>query len=156
MVAVLLALAAYYLVPISGSTVEPTTLVRAGATVAVLGLAVWSVGREVLRAARSRDPGARLGRLLVALVGGVLVFALVDHTVAHAGEGQFVGLETRTDALYFSLATLTTVGFGDVHAAGQLARLVVSTQMIFNVVVLATAAQILWQGLARRRKGEER
>jgi voltage-gated potassium channel len=148
--AVVLVVAAYYLVPVTEAAATSATLVRAGASFAVLGLAVWSVGREVMQAARRGDAGARLGRLLIALVVGVLVFALADYSVARSGDGQFVGLETRTDALYFALATLGTVGFGDVHAAGQLARVVVSLQMVFDVAVLATAAQVLWHGLTDR------
>jgi hypothetical protein len=144
-VVVALLVGAYYLVPVAGPATAGTA-VRSAVTVVVLGVAAWFVGREVLRSARSASPADRLGRLLLALVVGVLVFALADYVVARTGEGQFVGLETRTDALYFSLTTLGTVGFGDVHAAGQLARVIVSLQMIFDFAVLATAAQILWRG----------
>jgi len=41
------------------------------------------------------------------------------------------------------MATLTTVGYGDVHAAGQVARVVVTCQLVFNVVVIATGASVL-------------
>ena len=50
---------------------------------------------------------------------------------------QVSGLETRTDALYFTLSTMTTVGYGDVHAEGQLARAMVCVLIVFNVVVVA-------------------
>lgn len=71
---------------------------------------------------------------------------------------QFVGLATKTDALYyFALTTLTMVGFGDVHAAGQLARALVIVQLLFNVVVLASAARVLSRGIAARtRTGRQR
>ena len=54
-----------------------------------------------------------------------------------------MGLETRLDGLYFALTTLATVGYGDVHAQGQFARAVVSFQLLFNVVVVTTAASVL-------------
>ncbi|MCZ2849782.1 potassium channel family protein [Modestobacter sp. VKM Ac-2978] len=147
-------MAAYYLVPVADPA-GPQTALRAGATAGVLALAVWAIGREVVRGARAAGApvGAealRVDRLLVALVLGVLVFALADHVVASGAEGQFVGLETRTDALYFALSTLCTVGFGDVHATGQLARVLVSLQMVFDVAVLASAAQVVGRGLLRR------
>ena len=63
--------------------------------------------------------------------------------VARSGPLEFVGLETKTDALYFALTTLATVGFGDVHAEGQIARVLLIAQMIFNVAVLTRAAQVL-------------
>jgi voltage-gated potassium channel len=56
---------------------------------------------------------------------------------------QLEGLSTRVDALYFTMSTLTTVGFGDVHATGQAARIMVVIQMAFNLVFVATAAAVL-------------
>ena len=38
------------------------------------------------------------------------------------------------------MTTLLTIGFGDIHAAGQAARALVLVQMVFNVVIIATAA----------------
>lgn len=146
---VALLVAAFHLVPVADPG-EPQTVLRAGATAAILGLAVWAIGREVVRGARSTAESLKVDRLLLALVLGVLVFALADHVVAAGDPGQFVGLDTRTDALYFALATLTTVGFGDVHAAGQLARVLVSLQIVFDVVVLASAAQVAGRGVLRR------
>jgi len=73
----------------------------------------------------------------------VVLLTLADYLTAVSGPGQFVGLETKTDALYFALATLTTVGYGDVHAAGQVARGVVAVQLVFNVAVIATGASVL-------------
>ena len=90
--------------------------------------------------------------MLHEIIIGIVVFALADFTVATLHDGQFVGLETRTDALYFTLATLLTVGFGDVHAAGQLARALVSIQMVFNVLMLATAGQIAWRSVTEQRR----
>lgn len=146
-----LVLVAYYLVPVREPAAETGTLLRAVGTAAVLAAAAWFVAREVLRDAHADAAAVRLDRLLVALVVGIVVSALADYLVATGGEGQIVGLRTRTDALYFALATLATVGYGDVHAAGQLARLVVSVQMLFNAAVLAAAVQIFWRVVVTRR-----
>lgn len=148
---VVMIVSAYYLVPVFEPVGEAPTVLRAGATAVALGLAAWFVARQVARGARATATAVRVDRLVLALVIGIVVFALADFTVATVGDDQFVGLETRTDALYFTLTTLLTVGFGDVHAAGQLARALVSIQMVFNVLVLATAGQILWRNLAERR-----
>ncbi|MFQ1002824.1 potassium channel family protein [Modestobacter sp. SSW1-42] len=150
--AVVLLVAAFYVVPVAEPVAEPGTLLRAGGTAVLLGAGVWFIAREVVREARVAGGGApaervQVDRLVLALVLGVLVFALADFVVATSGDGQFVGLQTRTDALYFSLATLCTVGFGDVHAAGQLARALVSLQMVFDVAVLASAIQVIGRGL---------
>jgi voltage-gated potassium channel len=83
----------------------------------------------------------------------VAFFALVDYAIAISDAGQFVGLETKTDALYFALATLTTVGYGDVHASGQVARGVVAVQLVFNVVIVATGVSVLTRQFGARVRG---
>jgi Ion channel len=66
------------------------------------------------------------------------------------GRGEFEGLATRIDALYFALTTLFTVGYGDIHPVGQLARALVSVQMVLNVGVLALAGGLVVRGVADR------
>jgi hypothetical protein len=134
--ALALVVGVYFTVPISDAT-DRGGLVQlgiAGAGVAVLtALVVWQ-----LRAAER--PGRRIDGLLLALVVGVLGFALGYASLEQHDPGQVAGLETRLDALYFTMATLLTIGYGDVHPAGQAARALAVVQMLFNVVVLATAA----------------
>ena len=71
------------------------------------------------------------------------MFALGYFLLELARPEQIVGLTTRTDALYFTLSTLTTVGFGDVYADGQIARALVSVQMVFDVVFVAAGVALL-------------
>ena len=49
---------------------------------------------------------------------------------------QFDDLATRTDALYYTVITLGTVGYGDVHAVGQFARVISMIQVAFDLVVI--------------------
>jgi voltage-gated potassium channel len=142
----------YYVVPVEPGVAGGQLAWRL--TVAVVtGLVItWLIVRQVSH--QVHDPaGASLLGLLTALVGGVMFFALADYTVAVSDPGQFVDLETKTDGLYFALATLTTVGYGDVHADGQAARIVVVVQMVFNVVVIATAATVLSRQIGARARG---
>jgi voltage-gated potassium channel len=103
---------------------------------------------QVRRFRRSRTTGnASIAVLVFALYLSVLFFAKVYDSLAVSRPGEIVGLRTKTDGLYFSFAVATSTGFGDVHAAGQLARIVVIVQMAFNVgflgVVLATVRRIM-------------
>ncbi|MFD8705260.1 potassium channel family protein [Kitasatospora sp. NPDC059648] len=74
-------------------------------------------------------------------------------------KAEFVGLETRLDALYFTVVTMATVGYGDITPAGQTARLVVVLQIGYNFVFLATAAgtasRTVRNGLEQRVRREE-
>jgi hypothetical protein len=146
-----LLISAYYAAPVLDPPQEPRFWLRAALATALLGVVVWLVVREILAGVRVQTRDVRVDRLVVAVLGGVLVFALTDLVIARSGEGQFVGLQTRTDALYFALATLTTVGYGDVHAVGQIARTLVVGQMTFNVLVLAAALRVVGDALQARR-----
>jgi voltage-gated potassium channel len=144
-----LIIALYYVVPVeSGVPGGPFALRVAGTVVAGLAITVLIV-RQVTRHVATPEE-ASLPGLLTALVGGVVFFAFVDYNVAIIGHGQFADLSTRTDALYFALATLSTVGYGDVHATGQVARAVVAAQLVFNLVVVATGATVLTRSITAR------
>jgi voltage-gated potassium channel len=149
-----LVVAVYYLVPFG----EPVTasglwarLAGTAAVLAVLALVSWRLGRHLRHEMRGPAEAVRVDVLVLAVVAGLVVFAAADLVVARLGPGQFVGLETKTDALYFALTTVTTVGYGDVHATGQLARSLVIVQMLFDAVVLAAAAHTAVLAVQSRR-----
>jgi voltage-gated potassium channel len=150
-----LVLGAYYAIPVEPGISGGQLVVRVVFTVLAAALVTWLIAHHVAR--QFDDPaGDSLTGLLNAIIGGVAVFALADYVTAIADPGQFADLRTKTDALYFALATLTTVGYGDVHAVGQVARVVVSIQLVFNVVVIATGASVLARMVgarARQRHG---
>ncbi|MGC5022607.1 potassium channel family protein [Micromonospora sp. DT47] len=149
---------AYFLVPVEPDPNGARLVLRSVATlvlvVAVVLLVTGQVRRQLTASAAAGTAEIRsLIRLVVALVAGLLTFALADHVVANTRPGQFTDMETRVDALYFSLATLTTIGYGDVHAQGQIARVVVSVQMVFSIGVIATGASIVVRQLTDRQRG---
>ncbi len=140
---------AYFTVPLTVPELGATGKLLA-AIGAVAALA-WAVVGTVRR-------GATLSRLLVLLMTVVVVFSLVFFLLAQTSPGQFEGLETRVDALYFTLTTMTTTGYGDVHAVGQGARLAVSAVFVFDMLFLAlltTAVGRSVQDLSGRRGDDE-
>jgi hypothetical protein len=139
----------YYAVPVKPGLAGAELALRVAVTVAVGLLITWLIMRQLAHHLTEPETTPVAG-LLTALVGGVAFFALADYTTAVIGPGQFVSLDTKTDALYFTLATLTTVGYGDVHAAGQVARAVVIVQLVFNVAVIATGASVLSRQIGAR------
>lgn len=118
---------AYYLMPLR---VDRSLPVRILVLVVVLGGLAVLVIRQMRRA---DDP---VGRLVVVLLVVVMTFAGGFYALAQT-PGQFVGIETRTDALYFTVVTMTTIGYGDIHASGQAARVVVMLAIVFNLVFVA-------------------
>ena len=56
---------------------------------------------------------------------------------------------TRTDALYFTVTVFTTVGFGDITATTQAARLIVTVQMILDLGVLGLGIRVFLGAVQR-------
>lgn len=77
---------------------------------------------------------------LIFLIFLALTIFAGTYYVLGSHKPEFAGLETRLDALYFTVVTMSTVGYGDITPAGQTARLVVTLQIGYNFVFLAAAA----------------
>jgi hypothetical protein len=140
-------LVAYYAFPVE---LGNTFVAGVGLLLTAAGLALlaWTMVQELrhLRVGEATRSTQALSLLLILLVmSSSLVFFLLDRV----RPGEIEGLHTRTDALYFTLATMATVGYGDVHAEGQTARALVSGLIVFNVVVVAA----LVRAQASRRTG---
>lgn len=143
---------AFFLVPVEPDPNGLRLAVRSAGTLLLVAIVALLVTGQVRRQLTAPPGGAEIRsliRLVVALVAGLLVFALADYVVANSRPGQFVGLDTRVDALYFALTTLTTVGYGDVHAQGQIARILVCVQMVFSIGVIATGVSIVVKQLTQ-------
>ena len=52
------------------------------------------------------------------------------------------GSLTRTDSLYFTVTIFATVGFGDITATSQVARVVVIAQMLLDLLVLGLVVKV--------------
>src|SRR4029079_9109004 len=73
----------------------------------------------------------------------LLLFAATYFLMAQANTGNFnVHALTRTDALYFTITVVATVGFGDISATSQVARIAVMAQMIRDLLVLGLLVKV--------------
>jgi voltage-gated potassium channel len=63
--------------------------------------------------------------------------------MAHANAASFGGPITRADSMYFSTTVFATVGFGDITAKSQAARVVVTVQMFLDLVILGLVARLI-------------
>ncbi|SBT37185.1 potassium channel family protein [Micromonospora auratinigra] len=152
---VALLLLAYFVVPVEPDPNGVRLALRSLGTLLLVVVVAFLVTGQVRRQLRVEQPTGdaevrALIRLAVALIAGLLVFALADFVVARTRPAEFANLATRIDALYFALTTLTTVGYGDVHAQGQIARVLVCVQMIFSIGVVATGASIVVKQMTQR------
>lgn len=132
--------AGYYLAPLDG--------VRDGSAVIRLVLVVVLVavvGAASFRSVQRADhPMLRAGESLALLVPLFIVgFASVYGAISATDAGAFTERLDHTGALYLALATSTTVGFGDIAATSDGARVAAMAQMVSNVVVIGLTARAL-------------
>jgi voltage-gated potassium channel Kch len=57
--------------------------------------------------------------------------------------GAFNESLDKIAALYFTMTTVATVGYGDIFARTAGARIAVMLQMVFNVVVIGVAVRLI-------------
>jgi hypothetical protein len=72
--------------------------------------------------------------------------------MATMSASNFGGRLIHTDGLYFTVTVFSTVGFGDITAKTQAARLVVTGQMIADLVILGLAIKIIVGAVSRGRQ----
>lgn len=77
----------------------------------------------------------------IMVVETVALFAVAYLQVSEI-PGEIAGLKTVLDAVYFTMTTLMTIGFGDVAAEGQLARGLVLLQMLFTILLLTSSVRL--------------
>lgn len=81
--------------------------------------------------------------VLSLLVSFVIVgFAASYYSMSLRGN-SFPSIHTRLDALYFTVVTLGTVGYGDITPVSQGARALVTFQILVNLSLIATLIRLL-------------
>ena len=133
--------ALYYLMPLDFDDSGTSEFFKLTVGVLVfVGLMTWQ-----LRAiTKSGTPGLRaLQALFVALPLFLVLFATTYYAMSQADAADFTAPLSRTDALYFTVTIFSTVGFGDISARAESARLVVTAQMILDLIILGVGAKII-------------
>lgn len=77
----------------------------------------------------------------------VVLFAGCYVTMSGLAPADFSEPLDRTDALYFTIATLATVGFGDIAAVSEAARIAVTVQMVTGLVLLGLVVKVFLEAV---------
>ena len=109
-------------------------------------LRLWTLSRRTSSGGRcgqaSTDSGKTSGALLINLVTCLfLVTGFVFTVFARPGSG----MEGYVDALYFTVATVTTTGFGDITLPGTAGKLTSIVTMIVGISLFVRLAQTLFR-----------
>ena len=146
MVSVAALVTLYYLLPLDRASTP------VAATILILGLAAFIalIAVQVRTIIRSRFPTLRAAEALaVSVPFFLLLFAGTYVTLSAISASYFGGHLSHTDGLYFAVTVFSTVGFGDITAKTQTARLLVTGQMITDLIILGLAIKVL-VGAVRR------
>ena len=111
----------------------------------VAAVLAWQV-RSIMR---SRHPQARAAEATaIAVVFVIVMFAFGYLSLSASEPGSFNERLDHIGALYFTISALATVGFGDIAAHSGTARLMVSAQMLLDLVLLVLVGRLFF-GAAR-------
>jgi len=116
----------YYVLPLDRGWDSDTALRLLIGLLVFAGVMVW----QVRTIAGSRYPGLRAAEALaLVLPFFLLLFSSAYFVMERASAASLTEPLTRTDALYFTVTVFTTVGFGDIAAKSEAARIVLIVQM---------------------------
>lgn len=143
---------AYYLLPLDRLEAAPVAVPVVVGLLILAAVGAWDI-RAIVEA---KHPSIRAVEALSGYVPLFLVlFASVYFLMSRTNPTSFnVHPLTRTDTLYFTLTVFSTVGFGDINATSQTARVAVMIQIVLNLVLLGLGLRLLTQavqiGVTRR------
>jgi voltage-gated potassium channel len=101
--------------------------------------------------ARATHPGWQGAQALALVIPlFLLVFAQAYFLLARHVPGSFTGALSRTDALYFVVTVFATVGFGDIAPVSAAARVLVTVQMIGDLLVVGVALKVILAAVRSR------
>lgn len=123
-------------------------------TILVIGLAAL-IALVVFQVRSVMSSTYPLMRGIEALATSVLLFLLLFAStylvMAALAADSFSQRLNHTDALYFTVTVFATVGFGDITPTTETARLVVTGQMIADLVIIGIAVKAITGAVQQRR-----
>jgi Ion channel len=139
----------YYLLPLNRSSTPVAVTMLIIGLVALTGLLAY----QVRAITRSPFPLLRgVEALATSIPLFLLLFAATYVVLATISASSFSQPLSRTDAIYFTVTVFATVGFGDITAKTEVARLVVTGQMIADLIALGLGVRVLLSAVQRGRQ----
>ncbi len=111
------------------------------------------VGLQIVAVARSPYPRLRaVEAVAVSVPLLIFLFAGAYVVMASSDDSSFTEPLNRIDSIYFTVTVFATVGFGDISATSDAARVLVTIQMVADLVLIGLIAKVLLQTVQQRRQ----
>jgi hypothetical protein len=142
----------YYLLPLD----RPVSWRTVGWLIGGLVLLALLVGAQIRAILRARYPTLRAVEALgTSIALFLLIFAAIYQILAASNPAAFSEAMTRTDTLYFVVTVFATVGFGDITPVSEPARVVVTVQMVGDLVLIGLVIRSFLAAVDRGRQSRE-
>ena len=141
--------AVYYLLPLDHSARWVAVSMLIVGLLVLAGLITFQV-RTIIA---SPFPALRaLEALATSIPLFLLLFASTYVVLGAISASNFTQTMTHTNALYFTVTVFATVGFGDITPKTEAARLIVTGQMMTDLVILGLGARVILGAVQRGRQ----
>ena len=144
----------YYVLPMENVSDAGSIVVLTVGLLAIAVIVVWEV-HAILTADYPVIQGIEALAVTVPLF--LLLYSTAYFLIGNASPSSFSQHLTRTDALYFTVTTFATVGYGDITAKSEGTRVIVIFQMLTDLVVLGFGVRVLVEAvqLSRQRQAQQ-
>lgn len=130
----------YFLLPFRDVSAADTLLRLAGGVVLIVAAIAWQV-RSI---SKSRQPLLRsLEAVALSFWLLVIVFSIAYVSLSASNPSAFSEQLNEVGGVYFTMSVLSTVGFGDISALSDAARIVVMVQMVLDLLLLGVVVRLL-------------
>jgi hypothetical protein len=151
---IVLLIALYAVLPAASRSGAKTLAQLTVGLLVLVGLLVWEV-RSILDADHPEVRAAETIALAVSVL--IIVFAFTYLSLSHANPASFSQRLDHVGAVYFTVTVISTVGFGDIVARTDAARILVTVQILLDLGILVGIARAVVFAArvgVRRRQGE--
>ena len=136
----------YYTLPLGGLSNFSLVVELSVGVILLGGVITWQVGAIE----RAKYPAIRATQSLAVTTPLFLLFFASSYYILSADNAEtFTESLSRSDALYLTVTIFATVGFGDISAQTESARLFVTSQMLLDLVVLGLVIQVILGAVKR-------
>jgi voltage-gated potassium channel len=143
----------YFVLPLSDRSVDANAVVTLVVGAALFVAVLWWQFRRVIRAELPQLQAFEA--VIVAVPLFVVIYSATYLVMSHLNHASFTERLDHTSSLYFTVVTLGTVGYGDIAPRTHVARLIVTSQVLLDLALLALLVRAFVEVTRRRLSGNQ-